>query len=1195
VPVRTVCIDLKSKQEKFEVFAKPGSAKEQVITSGRDVDQANRTVQHSTSYWDRAITAWQGFFRGSNNGQYQMDTPRVMRDNVSQGGESKGVAKKGNREKAGGGNFHQGHLEIGERDDVMSSDVQEYGDHASHHDKAFEALLGPTVSYHNIEDIFYKDFNFETSITSTYAENALQDDGKAPEELKSRVTAVPEKKVTIVSSKNDPEVQRKERSKDGSNNTKVSDLIRRFEVPTQEKKLGDAGWVAVRQRSAHTLTGMALAGDEESQQAGNTVYRNQYLEVNQYAQQVSLDLPEDGTTSSMATNYTTSTVEVNMGDNEPEFQATSEAPSCGFNVDTGAEKKETESCLIEEPITDHIANVTESGAASQSQSVLLSKQKSSTVHLFKRGSAHCGICAYLGPKSSCNHGPFTASSHVGPYQQGSKRPGSADAENSGDFHAQCNGNLPMEMPEYANGRGTLTKVAGSCPNVTPQFLPEMTRVAKPVFSVVVGCERKSSVENEKPGNALDACARTSEGPLPSGSVIVSKAFDTVVSDQQATASQDCMDKVVLVEPTNSKPVIDDNTLISDQLACGSTDNLLQKTSESNSDGDEQGSRIDVEAFSSTSSNSSVFYQSNAGSDVIVVEDDTHDELQPVDSPQDISSDSEDLARERSLAALKTVLELVENPSSSSFDTISEAVQQNSWEDVRFPLSAVRSLENEDCSDMRTVAVDKVLTCAYGSTFKYDGDHLETVLPALPHGTVHYEKILAKMKPTVIRTSNRAKKANVKVNRTTSRVIQPNRKSKLVKEQKSIMQSLKSKAPASPMLSRAVSHHSSVKALQKPLMAPTVVVETIRALKQCPAHAPNPVLGAISDVIEGKMSLAQAGKNIAKKAAAKLEDDKIQQSTAAVALSSFVKNFVNWASGDKNVSVVQKKKDVKQKKREKLKEPVKKRKPRPVVEMQPAVPAVKEEKFWACLGANEWQELKVTHSNDIRTVTVSESIMEGTPGESYYWLTQQVPIGMKFRINREANNRVNGNILRPNDHLALHRAVPGHRDGGLLGETGHQPRCWFGDIFAAVPREQFFSKATTAYRSLLNFPDQPRMAFFSNAITDHGVTSRQWEVRYEHPRPARRTRAFSPAAADALNAEQQVRRVRACGGLSSAISSAAPAVVMAAEPPRHTAAVHDAMPDSNTCSKLKMSSAYKQMVWNLWDSSHPDVLSDSSDL
>ncbi len=130
---------------------------------------------------------------------------------------------------------------------------------------------------------------------------------------------------------------------------------------------------------------------------------------------------------------------------------------------------------------------------------------------------------------------------------------------------------------------------------------------------------------------------------------------------------------------------------------------------------------------------------------------------------------------------------------------------------------------------------------------------------------------------------------------------------------------------------------------------------------------------------------------------------------------------------------------------------------------------------------------------------------------------------------------------------------------------------------------------------MNFPDQPRMAFFSNAITDHGVTSRQWEVRYEHPRPARRTRAFSPAAATALNAEQQVRRVRACGGLSSAISSAAPAVVMAAEPPRHTAAVHDAMPDSNTCSKLKMSSAYKQMVWNLWDSSHPDVLSDSSDL
>jgi hypothetical protein len=59
------------------------------------------------------------------------------------------------------------------------------------------------------------------------------------------------------------------------------------------------------------------------------------------------------------------------------------------------------------------------------------------------------------------------------------------------------------IPEYANGRGTLTKVAGSCPNVTPQFLPEMTRVAKPVFSVVVGCERKSSVENEKPGNALD--------------------------------------------------------------------------------------------------------------------------------------------------------------------------------------------------------------------------------------------------------------------------------------------------------------------------------------------------------------------------------------------------------------------------------------------------------------------------------------------------------------------------------------------------------------------------------------------------------------------------------------------------------------------------------------------------------------------
>ncbi len=54
----------------------------------------------------------------------------------------------------------------------MSSDVQEYGDHASHHDKAFEALLGPTVSYHNIEDIFYKDFNFETSITST-CKNAL--------------------------------------------------------------------------------------------------------------------------------------------------------------------------------------------------------------------------------------------------------------------------------------------------------------------------------------------------------------------------------------------------------------------------------------------------------------------------------------------------------------------------------------------------------------------------------------------------------------------------------------------------------------------------------------------------------------------------------------------------------------------------------------------------------------------------------------------------------------------------------------------------------------------------------------------------------------------------------------------------------------------------------------------------------------
>lgn len=27
----------------------------------------------------------------------------MMRDNVSQGGESKGVAKKGNREKAGGG------------------------------------------------------------------------------------------------------------------------------------------------------------------------------------------------------------------------------------------------------------------------------------------------------------------------------------------------------------------------------------------------------------------------------------------------------------------------------------------------------------------------------------------------------------------------------------------------------------------------------------------------------------------------------------------------------------------------------------------------------------------------------------------------------------------------------------------------------------------------------------------------------------------------------------------------------------------------------------------------------------------------------------------------------------------------------------------------------------------------------------
>jgi hypothetical protein len=77
VPVRTVCIDLKSKQEKFEVFAKPGSAKEQVITSGRDVDQANRTVQHSTSYWDRAITAWQGFFRGSNNGQYQARIRRL--------------------------------------------------------------------------------------------------------------------------------------------------------------------------------------------------------------------------------------------------------------------------------------------------------------------------------------------------------------------------------------------------------------------------------------------------------------------------------------------------------------------------------------------------------------------------------------------------------------------------------------------------------------------------------------------------------------------------------------------------------------------------------------------------------------------------------------------------------------------------------------------------------------------------------------------------------------------------------------------------------------------------------------------------------------------------------------------------------------------------------------------------------------